>query len=907
MGGHEPLWRRYLRFFGPDPAADADDEIRYHLDRLTEDFRSRGLGEREAQQAARVRFGDPGAVRRSLQAAGSRRVRRERRAEWLAALGQDLHHAMRRLRRERGFTVAVVSVLALGIGAATAMFSAVDAALLRPLPFASAARLVVLRSVSVPMRARDFRPSGGDGTDEAPPPVKFVDILDVEELSGVFSHVAAYAVGGLNLDDPEHPLRVRAGVVSADFFGTLGVPPAQGRTWLPDDGTPDAAPVVILSDGLWKRQFGGGAVLGRDLRLNGRAYRIVGVMPRGFGFPEGSDLWIPLSVPITPATFEPFRGYLPSQVVARIAAGVSRETAAARLMTLWQRRAADARVPGKPSNLEVAVDELRHLGALTPLQQTLTGDQRRALLILLGATGLLLLLACANVTNLLLAHAAARRREIAVRAVLGATRARVTRQLLTESVVLAGLGGICGLGVARLVLELVRLLMPAALVTVSPPHLDLRVLAFTTAVALLTGLGFGAWPAIGAGRTDVGETIKTGGGWGTTARGARRVRRALVALELAVALTLLVGASLMLRSLERVLAAGSGLDPQSVATLQVSYSGSIPAAVRMQRIDDVLQHLTAAPGIEAAGVVNDLPLEGSAGIALLIQTPGQPALPGAEPLFARYLIASGGYFSALGIPLLRGRVFGAADDSSAKVVIVNDSLAHLLWPGVDPIGRLLHSVWESPYTVIGVVGDVKDASLERSPPPQMYFPVRAMTPQTLSVVVRGALPAEALLGRLRDAVRQVDPAQAVYNVRMMSDVLATSLRPRRTNTLLIVLFGALALLLAALGVYAVVRHGLAQRTRELGIRSALGATGSDLVTLVAREMLGATGAGLIIGLAGAWGLSRILASQLYDVQSRDVASFALAGGVLVVAAALATLVPARRALRLDPMDVIRTE
>ncbi|HSD33561.1 MAG TPA: ADOP family duplicated permease [Gemmatimonadales bacterium] len=903
----EPLWRRYLRFFGPDPAADADDEIRYHLDRLTEDFRSRGLGEREAQEAARARFGDPVAVRRALQTAGSRRVRRERRAEWLAALGQDFHHALRRLRRERGFTFAVVSVLALGIGAATAMFSAVDAALFRPLPFASPDRLVVLRHVNVPFRAEDFRPSGGDGADEAPRPVRFVEITDVAELSGVFSHVAAYAVGGLNLDDPDRPLRVRAGVVSADFFGTLGVPPALGRTWLPDDGTPDAAPVVILSDGLWRRQFGGGAVLGRDLRLNGRAYRIVGVMPRGFGFPEGSDLWIPLSVPIIPATFEPFRGWLPSTVVARIAAGVSRETAAARLMTLWQRRAADARVPGKRSNLEVTVDELRRLGALTPLQQTLTGDQRRALLILLGATGLLLLLACANVTNLLLAHAATRRREIAVRAVLGATRGRVTRQLLTESVVLAGLGGVCGLGVARLVLELVRLLLPPALVTVSPPHLDLRVLAFATAVALLTGLGFGAWPAIGAGRTDVGETIKTGGGWGTTARGARRVRRALVSLELGVALTLLVGAALMLHSLQRVLAAGAGLDPHSVATLQLGYAGSIPTAARMQRIEDVLQRLTAVPGIEAAGVVNDLPLEGQAGIALLIQAPGRPALPGAEPLFARYLIASGGYFRALGIPLLRGRVFDAADDSSAKVVIVNDSLARLLWAGVDPIGRPLHSVWESPYTVIGVVGDVKDASLERPPPPQMYFPVRAMTPQTLSIVVRGTLPADALLRRLREAVRQVDPAQAVYNVRMMSDVLGTSLRPRRTNTLLIVLFGALALVLAALGVYAVVRHGMAQRTRELGIRSALGATGGDLVALVAREMLGATVAGLAAGLLGAWALARVLASQLYEVKIGDGASFALAAAVLLAAAALATLLPARRALRLDPIDVIRTE
>jgi predicted permease len=903
VAGLEPLWRRYLRFFGPDPAADADDEIRYHLDRLTDDFRSRGLGEREAQEAARIRFGDPAAVRRALQAAGRRRVRRERRAAWLAALGQDLHHALRRLRRERGFTVAVVGVLALGIGAATAMFSAVDAALFRPLPFARPDHLVVLRSVNVPFRAEDFRRGGGEESE--PRPGRLVEITDIEQLRDVFSHVAAFALGGLNLDDPEHPVRVRAGVVSADFFGTLGTAPALGRTWTPEDGRPQAEPVVILSYGLWRRQFGGGDVLGRNVSLNGRRYRVVGVMGPGFVFPEGADLWIPLSVPITPATFEPFRGYLPSQIVARVAAGVSRETAAARLTTLWQQRAAEAHVPGRRSNLDEQVDDVRRLGALAPLQQTLTGDRRRVLLILLGATGLLLLIACVNVTNLLLAHSAARRREIAVRAVLGATRWRVTRQLLTESVVLACLGGVCGLAFAQLVLKLVRLLMPPALVNVAPPHLDIRVLGFASALALLTGLGFGAWPAIGAGRADVGETIKTGGGWGATAGGMRRVRRTLVALELGLALTLLVGASLMLRSLQHVLATRSGLEPARVATLQFGFGGAMPATARMQRLDAILARLGADPGIEAAGVVNDLPLEGAGGISLLIPTPGRA--PGAEPLFARYLIASGGYFRALGIPLVRGRVFTGADDSSAKVVIVNEALARLLWPGVDPVGRPLRTVMEASYQVVGVVGDVRETSLERPSPPQMYFPVHAMTPLTVSLAARGTLPPDALLGRLRAAVRQTDPAQVVYNVRMMSDVVSASLTPRRTNTLLIVLFGALALVLAALGVYAVVRHGMAQRTRELGIRSALGATGSDLVTLVAREVLGATGAGLVIGLGGAWGLSRVLASQLYEVQSRDFASFALAGGVLVMASALATLVPARRALRLDPMDVIRTE
>jgi len=901
----EPFWRRYQRFFHADVARDVDQELRYHLDRLTEDEMTRAGNPREARARAEARFGDVAAIRDSLAKTGSRRIRKALRADLRDAVLQDARYALRRLRQEPGFAVTVLLVLGLGIGAATAMFSAVDAALLRPIPFERPDRLLELPQVGIP-----FQPEAGER--ESGPRVP--DLLDIRDMPDVFEQVAGYAAGGLNLSDPDHPVRVNAGIVTAEFFATLGVRPAWGRGFVTEEGVPGAPRVAVLSDGLWRRQFGSGPVLGHSITLNNRQYTVIGIMPPGFSFPSESDLWIPMTVPTTFETFEPFRGWLPSQVIARVRDGVSVEAAAARSLARWEQVAS---TPGQtaPPWLSQQTAEFRRTGAAIPLQRDLAGSRRTALLVLLGATGLLLLIACANVTHLLLSRASTRAREMAMRTVLGATRGRLLRQLLTESVMLGVGAAALGLAVAPLALRLTNALMPPALAGLAPPRVDLRVLGFAVGIAVITSLVFGLWPAFTSARTDAAETIKSGGR-GATAGGAGRARRLLVAGELALTLVLLVGAGLMLRSFERLVRTDSGLHPERVATLELSFALSAGGrAARLPVIDAALQRLAGAPGVEAAGAVNDLPLRGGPGVlSITFQPEGRAQSANEEPLFARYLICSGSYFRALGIPLLQGRTFTTADDSLAPhVAIVNATMARTLWPEGSPLGRVLRlpphrpGGEPTPYRVVGVVGDVRETGIERDAGLQMYFPMYAETPANVALVARGTLPPAALLGLLREAVRSANPTQPVYNVRMMEDVVSASIAPRRINTMLISAFGALALILAALGVYGVVAYSVSQRMRELGIRAALGATGDRLVRLIAGEMLWVAILAVALGLAGAWASARVLRSLLYGVTVRDPGTYAVALLVLLVTLAAGTLWPARRALRLNPMDVIRAD
>ena len=903
MSRREPFWRRYQRFFRPDLDQDVDEELRYHLDRLTEDELARTGDPAQARARAAARFGDPAAIGSTLKKTGARRLRRAWRAETVDALLQDARYAMRRIRQEPGFAAAVVVVLALGIGATTAMFSAVDAALLRSLPFERPERLVMLDDVGIPFQ---------DEADERGEP-RTVDLQDVLEMPQVFARAAGYAAGGLNLSDPERPIRVNAGIVTAGFFTTLGAQPAQGRGFAAEEGVPGGPRVAVLSHGLWLRQFGSAPVIGRNISLNNRQYTVIGIMPPGFSFPSESDVWIPMTVPTTIETFEPFRGWLPAQVMARLRDNVSVNAAAARILTRWEQVTSP---PGQttPPWLAERVAEFRRIGAATPLQRDLAGNRRTALLVLLGATGLLLLIACANVTHLLLSRGSARRREIAMRAVLGATRGRLVRQLFTESVILAGAGAALGLALAPVALSITSALMPPALAGVAPPQVDLRVLGFALILALVTSVVFGLWPAFSSTRTDVSETIKSGGRAATTG-GAGRTRRALVAAELALTLVLLVGAGLMLRSFQRLVSADSGLQPERVATLELSFARSSGGrAARLTVIETALQRLGGMPGIEAAGAVNDLPLRsGSALLVIAIRAEGRPQAPHEEPLHARLLMASGGYFRSLGIPLLQGRVFAPADDSlGPRVAVINATLARRLWPGEQPLGRTLLFPGGPrgapvPYRVVGVVGDVREGGLEEEPGPQMYFPIHAETPVNVALVARGTSPPAALLSVLRDAVRAADPSQPVYNLRMMDQVVSASIAARRTNTVLITAFGALALILATLGVYGVVAYSMTQRTRELGIRAALGATADRLVGLIAREMVWVGAVGVTLGLAGAWAASRVLESLVYDITVRDTLSYLTALLVLLATLAVATLWPARRALRLNPMDVIRAD
>jgi putative ABC transport system permease protein len=887
-------WIRRIRYFllRDRLTAELEEEMRIHRQFRADAIHSAGRDAEQARIEADRRFGNP-----VVQQEASRDMWGFIRVDQLL---QDVRYAARRIRQRPGFACAVIGVMALGIGATTAMFSAVDAAMMRPLPFFEPDRLVMISKLRVP-----FDPGrAAQGRDVE----HIFDYTDVAPMSDLFTGLAAYGAGGLNLADAERPLRARAGVVTASFFRTLGVFPARGRVFTEAEARPDAPPVVILSDALWQRHYGGAEMVGTVIHLNSKSYQVVGIMPRGFSFPNESDLWIPMSVPTTFATFEAFRGYLATGIIARVAQGMTVSGAASRLRVRWERSLSTVTGVESRPNVKNTLDEIRSGDVAIPLQRELLGDRRTALLVLLGATGLLLLIACANVTNLMLSQASMRRREIAVREVLGATRARIVRQLLAESVLLSAAGAVVGLMVAPLALLVMRTLIPANLAGLATATVDGRVLTFATLLALITGIGFGLWSALGGTRNALGDTIKSGGGHGATGRGAGTARRLLVGTELALTVMLLIGAGLMLRSFQRLMGLDRGLNSTRVGTLELAFpGGSTSRAVRVQRIEAIVDRLAHTPGIEASGVVNDLPLGASGGIAVTVTIDGAP--PSKDMSFVRYLMASTGYFEALGIRLLRGRTFSVSDDSlSPKVAVISSAMARRYWPNLDALGRRFRFPGDTlPFTVIGIVADVRERSLDREPDPQMYFPVSAMTPMSIALVARSALTPKVLLARMTDAVRAADPTQAVYNLRTMDDVIGASVAPRRANTILITSFAALALVLAALGVYAVVEYGVAQRARELGIRAALGATGLDLLRLVANEMVVVVASGLAVGLGGAWAMSRVLESLVYGVTTHDARTFIIVPIALGIPAAVATLWPAHRAMTVNPTEVMRAD
>jgi len=879
------LWRwvRRDRF-----AEDLEEEMRLHVELRAAKLEREGLSSADARRVARRAFGNAAAIEeRSTDMWGFTS---------LDQLGQDLRFALRRVRQNPAFSVPIVLVLALGIGATTAVFSAVDAAFLRALPFARPHELVTLTNVQVPFeRERGERNS------------RLLSIEDMQEMTGVFSRADAFASGDLNLADAENPIRVKAGVVTADFFTTLGARPYIGRPFSADEGKPGGPSAVVLSYAMWQRRYGGRDMIGRTITLHAKPYQVVGVMPPGFSFPQERDLWIPMSVPTTWATFEAFRGWLPSRVIARMAPGVSAEAASAQVMSRWEQRLT-AQDSTRRTIFSEFLDGVREAGAAVPLHENLVGTRTRPLAILMGATVLLLLIACANVANLLLSDAARRRREIAVRQVLGATRRRIVRQLLAESVILALGAALVGIALAPAALSLLRAMLPPDLAGLAPAQLDLRVLAFATLLAVGTAIMFGLWPAVGAARQDASATIKSGGGHGATGR-AGPARQLLVVAELALTVMLLVGAGLMIRSFQRVMSRDSGMKPDRVATLEMSFARSSQgSADRLRVIAGTIERLRQQPGIEAAGAVNDLPLRGGGGIGIGVEVPGKTHKIPESMRFARYLMATGGYFDAMGIPLLRGRTFTAADDSLApRVAIVSEATAKAYWPGVDALGRTVMFGDTVPITVIGVVADVLESGLEREPGAQMYLSIHAETPSNVAIVARSTLPPATLLSRMTEAVRSMAPGQAVYNVRMMDDVVGKSVAPRRTNTMLIAIFAGLALVLAALGVYAVVAYGVAQRSREFGIRSALGATSLDLLGMVSREMVRVVLAGVGIGLLAAWALARVLAALLYGVDVHDPFTFVAVPLVLLIPAVIATVVPASRAMRVNPTEVMRAD
>jgi putative ABC transport system permease protein len=801
---------------------------------------------------------------------------------------QDLRYGARLLARSPGFTAVAALVLALGIGANTAIFSVVNAVLLRPLPFADPARLVGIFN-----RFPDLDRG----------PASFADLADWRRQNRGFAEMAAVRTLNLNYLGRHEPERIQGAMVSEGFFPMLGLAPVAGRGFLAADHREGAAAVVLVSEELARRELGSVAgVTGRAISLDGQPRLVVGVMPSRL--PKALDwadteVWLPLE----PNAPWKQRGTNYLEVIARLRPRISLQQARTEMIVIQKQ--IDSRFPGN-----------KHDVVVLPLGEALVGQVRPMLLLLLGAVGFVLLIACANVASLVLIRATGRAKELAIRAGLGARRRRVIRQLLTESILLAALGGSCGV---LLAMWGTRLLLASWPVNVPRPvspgsaavAADWRVLAFTLGVSLAAGILFGLAPALHSSRVDFNEALKEGGrgAAGTPARGG--LRRLFVVSEIALATLLLVGAGLMLRSLARLEGVDPGFNPARLLTMAVN----LPAtkygtdAKRAAFWSEALARITALPGVKSAATVSDLPLAGS-GTTGDFELAGRPPFTAGEQPSAAKEIVSPDYFAAMQVPLLAGRGFTERDRAGApRVAIINREMARRFWPGEDPVGKKIHPGYYQTdwHEIVGVVGDVRLAGLGAPPGLEIYLCSLQVPQRAMTVLARTASDPLGLTPAIRRQVFAVDPKQPVYRLQLMDQVVGDSLSGRRVASWLLGIFAALAMLLAALGIYGTTAYAATQRTHELGIRVALGARHGEVLKLVAAEGVKAALAGLSLGLLGALALTRLMTGLLYGIQPTDLATFAgvLAGFSAVAVAA--SCLPARRAMRVDPVAALRWE
>ncbi len=805
-------------------------------------------------------------------------------------LKQDLRYALRTLWAKPGFTAIAVATLALGIGGSTAIFSLVNAVLLKPLPFPEPERLLMVWE--------DATYAGFPRNDLAP---GNFGILAAENQ--VFESVAAIRQLSSNLTTGGEPLKVDTRGVSASFFPLLGVAPRLGRAFTPDEDKPGAAAVVVISHGLWQGRFGGDpAIVGSEVLLDGRKHTVIGVMPRGFQFAEATvGLWIPAALTAEELTNHGSH-YL--HTVARLKPGVSVAQADADVKAIAARISRE--FPDGARELKSYV---------LPLRDELVGDARQPLLLLSLAIASVLLIACANIAGLLLARAASRQREIAVRMALGAGRGRLVRQLMTESVVLAMLGVVPGLFVAFWALGFLEQLVPAGLVLAVQPGLDARALLCAIGLSLATGLLFGLVPALQTARVDAIEPLRQGRSAGHA--GPRRMRDALIVGEVAATLVLVVGAGLLGQALYRMRYVDLGLRPEGLLTLRTVLpeqkygEGSRRAAF----YEGVLERVRQVPGVVSAGYGTSVPLEwkgGTNGFTPEGFTRPEPGLS----YDANDRQVSVDFLKALGIPLKRGRAFENTDRAeSLKVALVNETMARQYWPGQDAIGKrfkLADPESDVPWvTIVGVVGDVRQMGLDAPVKAEMYLPYSQADDQPWfaprDLAVRTRVAPMSLVAAVKQAVAAADPEQAVSNIRTFDEILDEQVVQRRLGATLLSAFAALALLLASLGIYGVLSYFVAQHTPEIGVRVALGATAADIGKLVLGRGLGLVLSGVALGTLGGVALTRLLSSLLYGVSATDPATFAAAGALIVALALVASWIPARRAIRVDPTVAMRAE
>jgi putative ABC transport system permease protein len=811
----------------------------------------------------------------------------------MRTLWQDVRYGWRSLRKSPGFTVVAVLALALGIGANSAIFSVVNAVVLRPLPFDHPERLTAVLSRN--------EKDGSVASDEAYP-----NYVDLRDQCQTCEGVAAYGFVSMFLTAADgEPERVRGIDASAELLPMLGVKLELGRYYTREEDQPGAARVIVLAHDFWRRSFGGDPkIIGQQVPMGSSPATVIGVMPAGFKFPVEAkevDFWMPLA-PLLSKNDLTRRDYVSLQFLAKTKAGATIAQTQAEIETISRRL--QAQYPATNTALVFFVK---------PLRDALVGDVRTALFVLLGAVAFVLLIACVNVANLLLARASARAKEMSVRTALGASRARIVRQLLTESLLLSLIGGGLGLLFATWGVALLVGASPADLPRAGEINLDARVVVFTAAVTLLTGVVFGLAPALSASKIDVSDALKEGGRSGSDGASHNRLRSALIVAEVALSLVLLVGAGLLAQSFRHLLDVKPGFEPDNLVTMDVvpRRSRYPQEAQRVQFFQDFLQKAKALPGVESVGLVDPLPLGGNFE-AWDFQIEGRPpAAPGVSQNADRRVIDPG-YFHAMKIPLVRGRAFGDGDAATAPpVIIINDSLARKYFAGEEPVGkRLLFSggLVSGAREIVGVVGDVRHAGLEAETTPEIYVPFTQVPTSRLTVVARArsADPA-GVTAALRGVIRQTDKDSPIFNVRTMNELLSASVARRRFNMILLGSFAALALLLASLGIYGVISYSVTQRTHEIGIRVALGAQPRDVLRMILGQGMILTLIGVAVGLLGALALTRVMSSLLFGVSATDPATYALVALLLPAVALVSCLIPARRATRVDPMVALRYE
>ncbi len=809
---------------------------------------------------------------------------------------QDLRLAFRSLLRRPGMSALAILTMSLGVGASTSMFSILYGVVIRPLPYPRADRVVRLFVTE----------ASGDDRDNW----SGANFIDVSAQAASFAAIAGYTRSQLSVREGGLPVKLRGATVTPAFFQVLGVPPELGRTLAPASDRPGGERVAVLGHAFWTSRFGADReAVGRSVELNGEAYTVVGVMPPGFEYPGGTQVWTAARYrcpdPPVPVGDDPDQNREAQyfQVVARLADGVS----------LAQ---AEQEVHSIAARLEHSYPDTNRGEGLTvvPLQETIVGSARPALLALFGAVGLLLLLACANVANLLLVQASRRAHEVAVRIALGAGRARVARQFLTESAVLGLLGGTGGVLVAFAATRALVALAAPDLPRAGSIEVDLPVLGFALATSVLSGLLFGLAPAAWLAGSDPATTLRSAGGRGIAGGFHARIRGALVVAEIGVCLLLLVGAGLLARTLWVLNAQEPGFSERGTLTARVNIPGSsTPDADTLRvRQSEILERARRLPGVASAAAILSLPIDPGITGDLKFTIAGRAVDEGSEPT-AGYQLASDGYFATMGIPVLRGRAFTAADGPhDAPVVVVSKAFADRFFPHEDALGQRIS--WGGPggegfawSTIVGVVGNVKLGGLDAEPRIETYRPMAQAPLPFMTLVLKTTVPPASLAGPLRRAVMEVSPSQPVERIRTMEQILHESLARRRFTMLMLCVFAGLALTLAAVGLYGVMSFSVAQRSREIGVRMALGATSVRVHGLVFREAARLLGAGLLAGLAGTLVLGRLLAGLLYRVTPADPVALA-AGTMIVTAATLAAAwIPAHRATRTDPMAVLRGE